>query len=83
MIDTTFLEAWCHNTESEALDWISQDRKMMAAEIRQVLEELKFAREVVTAAKDFSEAWGYGKDVVRTRTALNFWIGKYDEARQG
>lgn len=88
MTDSKLLEAWCHHTEHEKLDDFSEDRKLMAAEIRLVLAELKAAREVVIYATNILKFTAhalptcYSNKCKCWHRALAESIANYDEARQ-
>jgi hypothetical protein len=54
MNGTKLLEAWCHWIEVEKDP--DEDMKLMAADIRAVLKELKSARELVSLVKGYMRA---------------------------
>ena len=83
MIDTKLLEAWCHWVELETLDEISEDRKLMAEQIRAVLAELKAARKVIRVLNVSCLYYGDCPEVFNERDRYNEVVKNQDEARRG
>ena len=83
MIDTKLLEAWCHWVELETLDEISEDRKLMANNIRAVLAELKSTREVAEAARMVDSNGYVDARSAGTLLKLREALQNLDESRRG